>query len=69
MEAQDAYVVDVVTARDDVPPRAHTLEAWLEYKTGAWVSGPTAASRLTFGVPTSARPPLTLASAGGELAG
>ena len=36
VESGGAVVVDVITARCDVPPREHRLEAWLEYRKGIW---------------------------------
>jgi len=36
VESEGALVVDVITARCQVPPREHRLEGWLEYRSGIW---------------------------------
>ncbi|MGH3913610.1 MAG: hypothetical protein ACRDTC_09385 [Pseudonocardiaceae bacterium] len=36
VERDGAVIADVVTARCDVPPTQHRLDAWLEYRSGAW---------------------------------
>lgn len=36
VESDGTLVADVITARCQIPPREHKLEAWLEYRSGIW---------------------------------